>query len=210
MTDGQVPAMRCMVMAGIAAESVSDWVILARAWTQDFDDTELASQCLSKAEAIAEDAEEVGGWTLVGDMWAEIGYHNKAVEIAKEQFEPMQWPHLAELEFSFGEFPAGTTALDWIEPGMTRRAARDLVETANEQTGYTCIAFILLSAERFADNTRDWTLIAKTWMEKLQNLEEARRCMEEAKDAIDVPHDRIVISRAWKSISTTCRRLSGS
>ncbi len=196
LTDSQVQAMRCMVMAGIAAESVSDWVFLARAWTQDFDDTELARQCMAKAEAVAEDSEEVDDWTLVGDMWAEMGYHNKAIEIAREQFEPMEWPHLAELER--GEFPAGTTALDWVEPGMSERAARDLVERANEQTGYTDIAFILLSAERLADNTRDWTLIAEAWMEKLQNAEEAKRCMGEAESAIDIPHDRILIARAWK------------
>ena len=198
LTDSQFQAMRCMVMAGIAAESVSDWVFLARAWTQDFDDTELAWQCMAKAEAVAEDSEEVDDWTLVGDMWAEMGYHNKAIEIAREQFEPMEWPHLDELRRSFGEFSAGTTALDWVEPGMSERAARDLVERANEQTGYTDIAFILLSAERLADNTRDWTLIVKAWMEKLQNSEEAKRCMGEAEEAIDIPRDRIVIAKAWK------------
>ena len=112
----------------------------------------------------------------------------------------MEWPHLGELERAFGEFPAGTTVLDWIEPGMTERAARDLVENVNEQTesGYTDIAYALVSAERFADNTRDWTLIAKAWMEKLQNPEEARRCMREAEDAIDIPHDWILIAKAWK------------
>ena len=200
LTDSQVQAMRCMVMAGLAAESVSDWVILARAWTQDLDDIELAWQCMAKAEAAAEDSDEVDDWTIVGDMWAEMGYHNKAVAIAREQFEPMEWPHLGELEGAFGELPAGTTVLDWIEPGMTERAARDLVERANEQTesGYTDIAYALVSAERFADNTRDWTLIAKAWMEKLQNSEEARRCMGEAEDAIDIPHDRILIAKAWR------------
>ena len=154
----------------------------------------------AKAEAGAEDSGEVDDWTLVGDMWAEMGYHKKAVEIAREQFEPMEWPHLAELERSFGEFPAGTTALDWIEPGMTGRAARDLVERVSEQTGsgYTDVAYTLLSAERFPDNTRDWTLIAQAWLERLQNSEEAERCMGEAEDAIDIPHDRILIAKAWK------------
>ena len=200
LTDSQVQAMRCMVMAGIAVKSVSDWVILARAWAQDFDDTELAWQCMAKAEADAKDSDEVYDWTIVGDMWSEMGYQDKAVEIAREQFEPMEWPHLGELERAFGEFPAGTTVLDWIEPGMTERAARDLVENVNEQTesGYTDIAYALVSAERFADNTRDWTLIAKAWMEKLQNPEEARRCMREAEDAIDIPHDWILIAKAWK------------
>ena len=200
LTDSQVQAMRCMVMAGIAAESVSDWVVLARSWTQDFDDNELAWQCMAKAEADAEDSGEVDDWTLVGDMWAEMGFHNKAVEIAREQFEPMEWPYLAELERASGELPAGTTSLDWIEPGMTGRAARDLVERVNEETGagYTDIAHTLLSAERFADNTRDWTLIAKAWLEKLQNSEEAKRCMGEAEDAIDIRHDRVLIAMAWK------------
>ena len=200
LTDSQGQAMRCMAMAGMAAESVSDWVILARAWAQDFDDAALAWQCMAKAEADAEDSGEVADWTIVGDMWAEMGYHNKAIEIAREQFEPMEWPHLGELRRAFGEFPAGTTELDWIEPGMTGRAARDLVERANEQTGagYTDIAYTLLSAECFADNTRDWTLIAKTWMEKLQNSGEAKRCMGEAEDAIDMAHDRILIAKAWK------------
>ena len=200
LTESQVQAMRCMVMAGIAAEGVSDWVILARAWTQDFDDTELALQCMAKAEADAEDSDEVDDWTVVGDTWAEMGHHNRAVEIAREQFEPMEWPHISELKRAFGEFPAGTTVLDWIEPGMTGSAARDLVERAIEQTGsdYTDIAWTLLSAERFADNTRDWTLIAKAWMDKLQNSEEAKRCMGEAKDAIDVPYDWILLAMAWK------------
>ena len=198
LADSQVQAIRCMVMAGFAAESVSDWVFLARAWSQDFDDTELAGQCMAKAEAVAEDSEEADDWTLVGDMWAEMGYHNKAIEIARERFEPMEWPHLDELRRSFGDFPAGTTVLDWVEPGMSGRAARDLVETANEQTRYTDIASILLSAERLADGTRDWTLIAEAWVENLQNWEEAKRCMEEAEEAIDVPRDRIVIARAWK------------
>ena len=200
LADSQGQAMRCMVMAGIAAQSVSDWLILARAWVQDFDDTKLARQCMARAEAGAEDSDEVDDWTIVGDMWAEMGDHDKAVETAREQFEPMEWPHLGALERGFGEFPAGTTVTDWIEPGMSERAARDLVERANEQTGsgYTDIAFTLLSAERFADNTRDWTLIAKAWMEKLQNSKEARRCMEEAEEAIDTAQDRILIAKAWK------------
>ena len=103
-------------MAGIAAESVSDWVFLARAWTQDFDDTELAWQCMAKAEAVAEDSEEVDDWTLVGDMWAEMGYHNKAIEIAREQFEPMEWPHLDELRRSFGEFQPERLHLTGLNP----------------------------------------------------------------------------------------------
>ena len=200
LTDSQGQAMRCMVMAGVAAESVSDWIMLARAWSQDFDDTGLASQCMARAEAAAEDSDEVEDWTLVGDMWAELGHHDKAVAIAREQFEPMEWPHLGELERAFGEFPAGTTVLDWVEPGMTERAARDLVGQVNEQTdfSYTDIAYALVSAERFADNTRDWTRIAKAWLEKLQNLEEAQRCMREAEDAVDIPHDWLVIARAQK------------
>ena len=200
LTESQGQAMRCMVMAGMAAESVSDWIILARAWARDFDDTELAWQCMAKAEAGAENSGEVDDWTIVGDIWAEMGNHNKAVEIAREKFEPMEWPHLGELRRAFGEFPAGTSELDWIEPGMTGRAARNMVDRANEQTGsgYTDIAFTLVSAERFADNTRDWTLIAKAWLEKLQNSEEAKRCMGEAEGAIDIPHDRILIAKAWK------------
>ncbi len=200
LTDSQGQTMRCMVMAGMVAESVSDWVILARAWAQDFDDSELARQCMAKAEGEAEESGEVDDWTIVGDMWAKMGFHNRAVEIARQQFEPMEWPYLGELRSTFGEFPAGTSALDWVEPGMTERAARDLVERANElpESGYTDIAFTLVSAERFADNTRDWTLIARAWMDILQNPEEAKRCMGEAEDAIDVPHDRILIAKAWK------------
>jgi len=200
LAGSQGQAMRCMIMAGIVAESTSDWVILAKAWAQDFDDAELARQCVGKAEAAAEDSDEEDDWTIVGDMWAELGHHDKAVAIAREQFEPMRWPHLAELESAFGEFPAGTTVLDWIEPGMTGRAARDLLENLSEQTesSYTDTACALVSAERFTDNTRDWTLIAKAWMEKLQNSEEANRCMEEAEDAIDIPHDRMVLAMAWK------------
>ena len=200
LAGSQGQAMRCMAMAGIVAQSTSDWVILAKAWDQDFDDAELARQCMGKAEAVAEDSGEVDDWTIVGDMWAEMGHHDKAVEIAREQFEPMRWPHLAELESAFGEFPAGTTVLDWVEPGMTGRAARDLLENISGQTdsSYTETAYVLVSAERFADNTRDWTLIAKAWMEKLQNSEEAKRCMEEAEDAIDIPHDRMVLAKAWK------------
>ena len=86
LTDGEGQAMRCMAMAGMKAESVSDWVLLARAWNQEFDDSDLAKQCMARAEAEADagdedDAEdEVNDWTLIGDVWAEIGYHKKAVE----------------------------------------------------------------------------------------------------------------------------------
>ena len=199
LADSQVPAMRCMVMAGLVAESVSDWMVLAKAWAQG-DDDELSRQCMAKAEAVAEVSDEVDDWTTVGDSWAEMGYHDKAVEIARERLEPREWPYLAQLEQSREELPAGTTALDWIEPGMTERAAHDVLGNISEQTesSYTDTAHALVSAENLTESTQDWILIAKAWIEKLQNSEEAKRCMKEAESAIDTPHDRVLLAKAWK------------
>ena len=200
MAESQSVALRCMVMAVLAAERVSDWLMLARTRAQAFHDPELARQCMANAEAHAEDFEDEDDWTVIGDVWAELGYPSKAVQIAREQFEPMPWPHLDDLTKSVGEFPPGTTVLDWVEQGMTERAIRDLLKIASEQGGssYTDVAWKVVSAEHFADCSLDWTRIAKAWMENLNNVEEAKRCMQEAEDAVDVRHDWILIARAWK------------
>ena len=47
---GEVQALRCMARAELAAQDTVDWLAVAEAWAQDFDDSEIARQCLSKAE----------------------------------------------------------------------------------------------------------------------------------------------------------------
>ena len=53
LPNGQAQALGCMARAQVVAESVTDWLNVALAWHQDFDDLDLARQCLALAEAKA-------------------------------------------------------------------------------------------------------------------------------------------------------------
>ena len=50
LPDGQSQAMRCMARAEELAHSVADWLVVATAWQQDFDDPDKARWHMSIAE----------------------------------------------------------------------------------------------------------------------------------------------------------------
>ena len=199
LADSQNQALRCMARAGVLARDVHDWVTVAVAWAQDFLDPELALQCMSEAQSQAEDSEDSDDWLRISGAWAEMGHCNKAAEIVRKHIEPRTWQYLAELQNRSAEFPPGTTALDWIEPGMTRRASRDLVEEAREQinSSYFEAIRLLVEAEALADSSRDWTRIARAWVETFQDSDSAEYCMEKAEDSVDSLYDWVLIAKAW-------------
>ena len=49
LSDGENPALRCMTCDGMAAEGVSDWVVVVKTWADTFNDSEMAQQCRSIA-----------------------------------------------------------------------------------------------------------------------------------------------------------------
>lgn len=197
---GHDHALRCMARAGMAAQDVADWLALAEAWAQDFDDMEMSRQCVAKAESAVEDSED---WILIGDAWIEMGYCKRAIEIFRDHFEPRPWEYLNELRNVYakdGEFPAGTTVLDWIEPGMTGRASRDSVAEAEEHIENNPGEAIrcLLDAENFADGSTDWIRIARAWKKDFQDSDSATHCMEKAEEAVDTSYDWVRIAKVWK------------
>ena len=53
MPNGQARALGCMARIQVVAERVTDWLDVALAWHEDFDDPDPAGQCLALAEGKA-------------------------------------------------------------------------------------------------------------------------------------------------------------
>ena len=200
LPEGQNQALRCLARAELLAESVSDWLAVAAAWNQDFNDPEMARQCMSKAEAPAKDEDSDESWMQIADMYLEMGDYPQAIEIYRESVELRSWRHLAELRNIYGKNSDGTTPLDWVEPGMTGRASRDLVWEAEEylSDNYAMAIRLLLEAESLAEGSRDWVRIAGKWREGFPNSDSAKQCMERAEEVVDVAYDWVLIATAWK------------
>ena len=197
LPDGLSQALRCLARAGMLAQDVPEWLAVAKAWTQDFNDSEMAQQCLAKAESYAEDSED---WVRIAEVWVEMGCYSRAIEIYRESVEPRPWRYLTELENIHGGNSDGTTGLDWVEPGMTARASRDLVSEAEEyfSDNHAMAIRILVEAEYRAERSSDWIRIARKWNEEFQDSDSGNRCMEEAEGNADDIYDWVRIAKTWK------------
>ena len=195
---GQDYALRCLARAGIVAESASDWVAIAESWKEDFEDPATAGECLGKAESIADVTNE--GWYEIAEARAAMGEFSKVVEICKERLEETTWSRIKEIEAKV-PLPAGTTALDWIEPGETAKASDGSAEEADDamENDYVVDGIKnLVDAERFAENTREYIRIAARWRKWFPTLQNAEECMERAEEAVDIPTDRVLLAICWK------------
>ena len=200
---GENPALRCMARAGMAAQDVHDWITVSNAWAQNFNDTEMVQQCMDKAKSRAEYSDDHHeDWIRIGDAYLEMGHYDQAIKIYREFLDLRPWQYLVKLE-NMGPYPAGTTALDWVEPGMTARASRDSVLEAKEYIGNKPKEAIrcLLEAESFAERSVDWVRIAKVWKKDFQDLDSAFQCMEMAEESVDVCYDWIRIAKVLKNDS---------
>ena len=126
--NGHEQALRCMARAGLRAASVYDWIATAAAWGADFEDPDMARECLGKAELVAEETGE--GWDEIIGAWVGMKDFQRVVEICREVYQPRPWPRIAEIQ-SQGPFPLGTSVLDWIEPGESALASRQAVGLAD-------------------------------------------------------------------------------
>ncbi len=195
---GQNHALRCLSRAGIAAESASDWVAIAESWKEDFKDPATALESLERAESIADETDE--GWNELAEAWAAMGEFSKVIEICEERLAETTWSRIKEIEAQ-GPLPAGTTVLDWIEPGETAKASDGSVDEADDamENGYVVDAIKnLVDAERFAENTRAYIRIAERWRKWFPTLKRADECMERAEEAVDIPIDRVLLAICWK------------
>ena len=82
LPNGEAQALGCMARAQVVAESVTDWLNVALAWHQGFDDLDRARQCLALAEAKA--AYDPDGWEHIAEAWVEIGCVPEAVKWHRE------------------------------------------------------------------------------------------------------------------------------
>ena len=195
---GQNHALRCLSRAGIAAKSASDWVAIAESWKEDFKDPATALESLEMSESIADETDE--GWNELAEAWAAMGEFSKVVEICEERLEETTWSRIKEIEAK-GPLPAGTTVLDWIEPGETAKASDGSVYEADDamENGYIVGAIKnLVDAERFSESTRAYIRIAKRWQKWFPTLKKADECMERAEEAVDIPIDRVLLAICWK------------
>ena len=195
---GQNLALRCLARARIAAESARDWVAIAESWKQDFKDQATALESLEMAESIADKTGE--GWNELAEAWAAMGEFTKVVEICEERLEETTWSRIKEIEAK-GPLPAGTDALDWIEPGETAKASDGSVYEADDamENGYIVGAIKnLVDAERLAESTRAYIRIAERWRKWFPALEKAEECLERAKEAVDIPIDSVLLAICWK------------
>ena len=195
---GQNLALRCLARAEIVAEIASDWVAIAESWKEDFKDPATALESLKRAESIADETNE--GWYELAEAWAAMKEFPKVVEICEDRLEETTWSRIKEIEAQ-GPLPAGTTALDWIEPGETAKASDGSVEEADDamENGYVVDAIKnLVDAERFAENSRAYIRIAERWRKWFPSLGNAEQCMDRAEDAVDIPIDRVLLAICWK------------
>lgn len=205
LPDSRNQALHCMARAQLAARGVSDWIALATAWQQDFNDPAIARQCLEKAEGLAKDEDWDDyvdcDWEQIANLWMEMGDYPKAIKIYRECDEARPWSYLTELEEIYGGRTDGTTVLDWVEPGMTGRASGDAVSSADgyfSNNNYAMVIDSLLEAESFASYTRDWIRIANRWRDYFSDSDSASWCMAEAETVVDVPGDWIRLAKTWK------------
>ena len=199
LPDGKAQALSCMARALLLADSASDWIALTRAWYQDFNDADMARQCLTKAESCAEESEDSDKWPEVAETWVAMGDYAQAAKIYRDWFEPMPWQYLTQLK-PLTEAVPGTSVLDWVEPGMSNRASQDLAIEAEESLNNNpaMAVHFLVSAESLAERSTDWIRIARIWREKFQCLDIAEWCMEKAEDSVDDRDDWLRIIRIWK------------
>ena len=197
--DSRSQALSCMARAQLLVDSASDLIALTRAWSQDFNDADMARQCLVKAESWVEECDDSDEWPEIAETWVAMGDYPQAARIYREWFEPMPWPYLAQLK-PLAEAVPGTSVLDWVEPGMSNRASQDLAMEAEENLSNNpaMAVHLLVSAESLAYRSNDWIRIARIWREKFQCLDNAKWCMEKAEDAVDDRYDWLRIIRIWK------------
>lgn len=191
-------ALSCMALAGDLAQTTAELIEVSRAWSQTFGDAEAALQCLAKAESVAEDEEE---FIHIAEAWVESEGVDQAARILREFVEPRPWSYLTELQEMYGSRKDGTTVLDWVEPVMTERAARDTVSEAEEHYYGNKVEAVrlLVEAEKQAEHTSDWILIARAWAKGLDSSVDAHLCMTNAGQLFDNAYDNLRLAKAWKN-----------
>ena len=188
MADGQVQVLRYMISTTMLAEGVVDWIALAKAWAQEFEDNELATQCSSRAEDLAETDEE---FELCVRAWSEIGDNQRAVDCYKKVIEQ----RAPDISLDDPPWGYGTTSADYV-----RRVAREWTDEAavkfhsDRAEALMCLA----EAESLAEETSSWLRVAERWLKDFQDGDNAIRCMEEAECAVDTPNDWVQIALRWK------------
>ena len=198
-TSGWDQALRCIARAGLRAENIQDWIATAVAWEFDFKDSDMARECLGKAERIARETGE--DWDEIMDAWAGMNDFRRVVEICREVHEPRPWPRIAEIQ-SQGPLPTGTSVLDWLEPGESMQASRQAVESADSAMGngdtVEAIRY-LIDAENMGESTRDYLRISDRWRTWFPDLDEFEKTMVRAEEVVDTVMDWVRIALKWKN-----------
>ena len=196
--NGHEQALRCMARAGLRAASVYDWIATAAAWGADFEDPDMARECLGKAELVAEETGE--GWDEIIGAWVGMKDFQRVVEICREVHQPRPWPRIAEIQ-NQGPFPLGTSVLDWIEPGESALASRQAVGAADSaMEGRDTLEAIkyLIDADSMAESTADYIRIAGRWRQWFPELGEFERMMARVEEVVDTPEEWVRIALKWK------------
>ena len=193
LPNGQAQALGCMARAQVVAESVTDWLNVALAWHQDFDDLDLARQCLALAEAKA--GYDPGAWEHIAEAWVEIGCAPEAVRCHQEvvRLDPPRFVEdIDDPPWGFGE-----TSTSWA-----RDKARGLVAEAKEQIQDDLSGALrsMVEAEYVAEDSRARISVARSWVEDFGDVESAARCLDEAEHSADNCYEYTEIAGLWRGL----------
>ena len=208
LPDSQLQALRCMARAQLLGEEVSDWIELAAAWQNDFDDGPIAHQCLSKAESLAEQSEESELWIRLGKAWNRDFQDSDnarrcltVAEGAATDSDTCKW--IADMWVELGDYQR---AVNWYRESTdnseetsclwTNKAEAEVLDNHD----YNAALKYMARAEGVAEHSYHWTRIAKHWNDAFQASESVRRCISEAEEVADDHDDWTQIAKTWKEL----------
>lgn len=148
LPDGQSQALYFMAQAESQAHEVTDWLDLAAAWQQDFQDADNAVRCLQQAEIIAESQSD---WRFIADTWV------SSLEDSDNAIRYMKKAESVAESFS-----------DWTDIAETWQLSFEDSENA-----IRCMA----ESEDAALETENWRAIANVWKQSFGDADNFARCL---------------------------------
>ena len=130
-----------MTRAGMAADGVSDWVVVAKAWADTFNDSEMAQQCMSIAASVVKTSDD---WELIAFTWNDLTHYETTVNLGINLPSEGKRESI-ELFDEMANVDSNKTYLDWLSEAM--KAIIDEFDTR----------------KALAMFSRDWIHIAESW-----------------------------------------------
>ena len=188
------------------AQTVTEWVFVAKSVAQMPYGQNPALRCMAHANMAAQD---MGDWLAVAKVWmhdfgdAKMGRQcmAKAEGIAGNSEEVDVWIGIAKIwKEDFQDLDSVARCMEVVEAtaenisGWVRIAKIWKDDFQDTENAKGCIE----EAEDMAEDIADWVRIAKIWKNDFQDTENAIRCMEKAGDLAEDFDDYATLEETWR------------